>query len=129
MFREDSPACECTSNASNQEVSLWPKHDTNRRTVAVRPTTVELPRALTVKELADRLRLTPVDIIKELMKNGIMATINQVIDYDTAAIVASDSGSKSRRGTGRTAAGRPREGPRNAHIVEDGRTRYHGRRS
>jgi translation initiation factor IF-2 len=53
---------------------------------------VELPRALTVKELAERLKVSPVDIIKELMKNGVMASINQVIDYDTAAIVASDFG-------------------------------------
>ena len=53
---------------------------------------VELPRALTVKELADLLRVSPVEIIKELMKNGIMASINQVIDYDTAAIIASDFG-------------------------------------
>src|SRR5689334_1667997 len=53
---------------------------------------VELPRAITVKELADRLRVSPVDIIKELMKNGVMASINQVIDFDTAAIVASDFG-------------------------------------
>ena len=53
---------------------------------------VELPRASTVKELADRLRVSPVDIIKELMKNGVMASINQVIDFDTAAIVASDFG-------------------------------------
>jgi translation initiation factor IF-2 len=53
---------------------------------------VELPRALTVKELADLLRVSPVDIIKELMKNGVMASINQVIDYDTAAIVATDFG-------------------------------------
>ena len=56
----------------------------------------ELPRALTVKELAERLKVSPVDIIKELMKNGVMASINQVIDYDTAAIVASDFGFLSR---------------------------------
>jgi translation initiation factor IF-2 len=53
---------------------------------------IQLPQALTVKELADMLEVSPVDIIKELMKNGVMATINQVIDYDTAAIVASDFG-------------------------------------
>ena len=53
---------------------------------------VELPRALTVKELADLLRVSAVEIIKELMKNGVMASINQVIDYDTAAIIASDFG-------------------------------------
>ncbi|MGI8554503.1 MAG: translation initiation factor IF-2 [Dehalococcoidia bacterium] len=56
------------------------------------PRTIELARALTVKELADSLRVTPVDVIKELMKNGVMASINQVIDYDTASIVASDFG-------------------------------------
>src|SRR3954469_14358573 len=54
--------------------------------------TVELPRALTVKELAERLKVSPVEIIKELMKNGLMASINQVIDYDTAAIIATDFG-------------------------------------
>jgi translation initiation factor IF-2 len=53
---------------------------------------VELPRALTVKELADLLNVSAVEIIKELMKNGVMASINQVIDYDTAAIVAADFG-------------------------------------
>src|SRR5690242_8628582 len=36
--------------------------------------------------------VSAVEIIKELMKNGLMATINQVIDYDTAAIIASDFG-------------------------------------
>src|SRR5690242_7498827 len=84
---------------------------------------VDLPRALTVKELADRLRLTPVDIIKELMKNGIMATINQVIDYDTAAIVASDLGFEvTESAPAEPAASTPtqQEGPRNVHIVEDG---------
>jgi len=53
---------------------------------------IQLPQALTVKELADLLEVSAVEIIKELMKNGVMASINQVIDYDTAAIVASDFG-------------------------------------
>ncbi|HEX8917212.1 MAG TPA: translation initiation factor IF-2 [Chloroflexota bacterium] len=56
------------------------------------PRSVELPPALTVAELADRMKLTPVDIIKALMKNGVMATINQELDFDTASIVASDLG-------------------------------------
>jgi translation initiation factor IF-2 len=56
------------------------------------PKSVELPPVLTVKDLAERLNLTPVDIIKALMKNGVMATINQELDYDTAAIVAGDLG-------------------------------------
>jgi broad specificity phosphatase PhoE len=41
-----------------------------------------------VKELADLLRVSPVEVIKELMKNGVMASVNQVVDYETAAIVA-----------------------------------------
>jgi translation initiation factor IF-2 len=55
-----------------------------------RPTSVELPAAITVKDLAERMKLTPVDIIKDLMKNGLMATINQELDFDTASIVAGD---------------------------------------
>src|SRR3990172_5087362 len=53
---------------------------------------VSLPPTITVKGMAELLGLSPVLVIKELMKNGIMATINQVIDYDTAAVVATDLG-------------------------------------
>ena len=53
---------------------------------------VEIPRVLSVKELGDLLAVSPVEVIKELMKNGVMASINQVIDFDTAAIVATDLG-------------------------------------
>ena len=59
---------------------------------AVRETQVQLPPSLTVKELADYLHVTAVEIIKELMRNGIMANINQQIDYETAAIVADTFG-------------------------------------
>jgi translation initiation factor IF-2 len=54
--------------------------------------TVEIPRVLSVKELGDLMQVSPVEVIKELMKNGVMASINQVIDFDTAAIVATDMG-------------------------------------
>ena len=53
---------------------------------------VPIPQAIVVAELAALLEVTPVDVIKELMKNGVMATINQVVDFDTAAIVATDFG-------------------------------------
>lgn len=56
------------------------------------PRTIELPAALTVAEFAARLESTPVDVIKALMKNGVMATINQELDFDTASIVATDMG-------------------------------------
>jgi translation initiation factor IF-2 len=53
---------------------------------------VELPGFLTVRELADRMHASPIEVIKELMGNGVMASINQQIDYDTAAIVAAEMG-------------------------------------
>lgn len=53
---------------------------------------VELPETLTVRELAATLKVGPIDIIKKLMANGIMANINQPIDFDTAALVASELG-------------------------------------
>jgi translation initiation factor IF-2 len=48
---------------------------------------VELPRHLTVRELAELLGTTPIDVIKELMKRGVMAAINQTIEFDHAAAV------------------------------------------
>ena len=53
---------------------------------------VTIPQAVVVNDLAGLLGVTPVDVIKELMKNGVMATINQVVDFDTAAVVAADLG-------------------------------------
>src|ERR1700716_3675998 len=53
---------------------------------------VQLPPTLSVKELAQYPAVKTVDIIKELMKNGVMANINQQIDFDTAAIVADSFG-------------------------------------
>ena len=53
---------------------------------------VELPETLTVRELAATLQVGPIDIIKKLMANGIMANINQPIDFDTAALVAGELG-------------------------------------
>ena len=51
-----------------------------------------LPSQLTVGELGERLGVSPINVIKGLMRNGIMATINQTLDFDTAAIVAADLG-------------------------------------
>jgi translation initiation factor IF-2 len=51
-----------------------------------------IPRSLTVKQFADLAGVSAVEVIKQLMRNGIMASINQVIDYETAAVVASDLG-------------------------------------
>ncbi len=57
---------------------------------------IELPAYLTVRELAQRMDVSPIDVIKQLMSDGIIATINQQIDYETAAIVASELGFEPR---------------------------------
>lgn len=54
--------------------------------------TISLPPTLTVKQLADFIGVGAVEVIKQLMKNGVMATINQVIDFKTAALIATDFG-------------------------------------
>jgi translation initiation factor IF-2 len=53
---------------------------------------VVLPPSLTVKDLADKLSVGPVEVIKKLMASNIMANINQVIDFATAEIVADEFG-------------------------------------
>jgi translation initiation factor IF-2 len=53
---------------------------------------IELPPTITVKELADLLGVNPADVIRELIKSGIFATINQLIDRDTASLVAGELG-------------------------------------
>jgi translation initiation factor IF-2 len=53
---------------------------------------IELPSTITVKELAELLTVNPADVIRELIKSGIFATINQLIDRDTASLVAGELG-------------------------------------
>jgi translation initiation factor IF-2 len=53
---------------------------------------IELPSSITVKDLADALRVNPADIIRELIKSGIFANINQGIDRETASLVAEELG-------------------------------------
>ena len=58
------------------------------------PVTVKIPEEITVGELASRMKKTAGEVIKLLMKNGVMAAINQTIDYDTAEFVATELGCK-----------------------------------
>lgn len=51
-----------------------------------------LPPVITVKQLADLMSVSGIDIIKQLMRNGIMANINQALEYDVAAKIAADFG-------------------------------------
>jgi len=53
---------------------------------------IELPASIVVRDLAQIVQKSPIEIIKKLMTNGVMATINQTVDFDTAAIVMAEYG-------------------------------------
>src|SRR5512147_344575 len=53
---------------------------------------LELPASIVIRDLAQKIEKSPIDLIKKLMSNGVMATINQAVDFDTAAIVVAEYG-------------------------------------
>jgi translation initiation factor IF-2 len=60
-------------------------------------THISLPAAISVKQLADILQVSAIEVIKQLMRNGVMANINQAIDFDTAALVAAYFGYEAKK--------------------------------
>ncbi len=56
------------------------------------PLTVKIPNEISVGELASRMKKTGAEVVKCLMKNGVMASLSQIIDFDTAAITAEEMG-------------------------------------
>jgi translation initiation factor IF-2 len=75
-----------------QEEDYLKHRQRNEEGELIRDKSANLPAIMTVKDFAQLLNLPVTDVIKELMRNGVMASLNQRIDYDTAAIVASDLG-------------------------------------
>jgi translation initiation factor IF-2 len=59
---------------------------------------VSIPPQIVVKDLAELLKATPNEVIRNLIKHGIFASINQVVDYDKAALVAQDMGFEPQQG-------------------------------
>ncbi len=58
---------------------------------------ITIPEVITVRDLADLLGETPIKLIKSLMSNGVLASINQQVDFDTAAIIASEFGFEAKQ--------------------------------
>lgn len=65
---------------------------TQQKQTATNGKQIEVPATITVRELAGLLSMSPIDVIKELMSNGIMANINQLIDFDTVSIIGEEMG-------------------------------------
>src|SRR5688500_2041885 len=58
---------------------------------------IELPASIVIRDLAQKIEKSPIDLIKKLMYTGVMAPINQSVDFDTAAIVVVEYGSEADR--------------------------------
>ncbi len=78
------------AEASKQGKVTGPVNQEGQKEAAVIP--VEIPHNISVRQLAELLNVSAVDVIKQLMRNGVMANINQVIDYDMAAAAAAGFG-------------------------------------
>src|SRR3989338_3149491 len=77
---------------AGRQVSKVKKEDT---TVTVSPREkgiIEIPDVISVKEFSEKIGVSPVQVIGQLMHNGILANINQQIDYETAHIIAEEMG-------------------------------------
>ncbi|MFC2070521.1 translation initiation factor IF-2 [Chloroflexota bacterium] len=78
-----------TETDKQDTTSKSPDKATAETTVDAKIRSVEIPATLNVKQLAELLQVSAIDVIKQLMRNGIMANVNQAIDYESAAEVAS----------------------------------------
>src|SRR3990170_4602614 len=71
---------------------MSPAQPTNPPEAGAPAKTLEMSATVVVRDLAELLHTTPIEVIKELMKQGVMASINQSVSYDAAAVVASQMG-------------------------------------
>ncbi|MCJ7655802.1 MAG: translation initiation factor IF-2 N-terminal domain-containing protein, partial [Dehalococcoidia bacterium] len=85
------------TNKKEEPTTNQKKINREAKTDSKAPPHVSLPSALSVKELADLLQVSAVEVIKQLMRNGVMANINQAIDFDTAAVVATYFGYEAKK--------------------------------
>ncbi|MBA4336728.1 translation initiation factor IF-2 [bacterium] len=88
--RKRTAGKDATKDKTPQEHEEEENKDTDKKTIMI-------PAVISVKEFAEKTGVNAAKIIGELMKNGILANINQQIDYDTAAIIAEDLGLKIKK--------------------------------
>ncbi len=67
-----------------------------KKPATVKVPVISIPNSVGIRQLADLLGADSIQIIKQLMRNGVMANINQIIDYETAAAIASSFGYKAK---------------------------------
>jgi translation initiation factor IF-2 len=83
------------AKASKPEIKVEPAAEKpGKEPVQDKTPVMDIPRSISVRQLAELLNIDSINIIKQLMRNGIMANINQLIDYDTASPIVSGLGYK-----------------------------------
>jgi translation initiation factor IF-2 len=83
------------AKAGKQEHNTEPAAEkAEKETAQAKIPVLDIPRTISVRQLSELLDVNSINIIKQLMRNGIMANINQIIDYDTAAPIISSFGFK-----------------------------------
>ena len=86
-----------TTTTTETTPAATPRQET--RQDASKSSKIEIPEVISVRDLANALDTTPIEIIKILMSYGTMATINEIVDFDTALIVAEELGKEIERET------------------------------
>ena len=87
-----------TGRKSDKErIAMEKMHKANLEKAKKQPLKITVPDEITVGELASRLKVTVAEVVKRLMMMGMMVTVNQVIDFDTAYLVADELGAKVTR--------------------------------
>ena len=85
-----------TTATATRQRSAGPRRGGRRGAGRAAPRALILPETLTVKELAELLDQSPIDVIKQLMRHGIMVSVNQVIDHQVASVAAAAYGVRTR---------------------------------
>ena len=93
FYDDDNASKKKRQNRTRRDRDLPQKYIPQRAVL----TSIKIPEILTVKDLAESLKKTSADVIKKLMALGMMATLNQEIDFDTATIVAEEYGVKTEK--------------------------------
>ncbi len=82
------------SKQENTEEAVAEKAE--KKATATKVPVINIPRSIGIRQLADLLQVDSINVIKQLMRNGIMANINQIIDYETASAIVTGFGYKAR---------------------------------
>ena len=112
MYLPVNPAAERKRKEPRQVVKRPAQHAFEKPTAPI-VREVEIPESITVSELAQRMSVKSTEVIKAMMNLGSMVTINQMIDQETAAIVAEEMGHKAKM---------LKENALEEEIIQSGRT-------